>query len=87
MKRLFLALAVLAIGTPALAQQPPSTALDRVSTSFGVCIGKLEFASDEARDLRKALAEAQARVKELEAKAEPAKPDPKPSPPAEVPPQ
>ncbi len=63
-----LAVLLLIASTPALAQ---SSALDRVSVSLGQCISVNEQKVDQISDLQKQLAAAQARVKELEAKAPP----------------
>lgn len=75
MKRLICVLLLTA--SPALAQEPPSTAIDRVAVSLGRCISLAEQRADlseqratEINDLRKQLAAAQARVKELEPKKE-----------------
>lgn len=61
--------ASLLLAAPALAQQ--STAIDRISVSLGQCVKQAEQSIDQISDLQKQLAAAQARVKELEAKAAP----------------
>lgn len=62
------ALAILFAAMPALAQQQPSTALDRVSVSLGQCVGSAERQRDQIEDLQKQISTAQARIKELEEK-------------------
>lgn len=64
-----IATASLLLASPALAQQ--STAIDRISVSLGQCVKQAEQSIDQISDLQKQLAAAQARVKELEAKAAP----------------
>jgi hypothetical protein len=63
-----LALILALVASPAFAQQQQPTALDRVSISLGQCVGSVEQRVDEIAVLRKQLAEAQARIKELEPK-------------------
>lgn len=67
MKRL--TVLALLLASPAFAQQ--STAIDRISGSLGQCVKQAEQSLDQINDLQKQLAAAQARVKELEAKAPP----------------
>lgn len=69
-----LLIALLLIASPALAQQQ-STALDRVSGSYGQCVGTAERLVDQVGDLQRQiaaqhadLAKANARIKELEPK-------------------
>jgi septal ring factor EnvC (AmiA/AmiB activator) len=71
MKRILL-LAFL-ISSPALAQQQPSTALQRVSVSLGQCVGSVESKVDELTALQRELADAKAEIEKLKApKADPA---------------
>jgi hypothetical protein len=60
------ALALLLLTSPAFAQ---STAIDRISGSLGQCVKQAEQGIDQIGELQKQLAAANARVKELEAKA------------------
>lgn len=59
---------LLAIASPALAQQQQSSAIDRISLALGQCVGAGEQRVDEIVELRKQLTAAQARIKELEPK-------------------
>lgn len=63
--------------TPAFAQQQPSTATDRVALYYGQCVGNFEKRADEFAALQKQLADAQARIKELEPKTDDKKDDAK----------
>ena len=49
-----------------LAQQQLPTAIDRISSSLGQCVGMVEQRVDQITDLQKRLDAANARIKELE---------------------
>jgi hypothetical protein len=65
MVRIIFAVVLLAITSPAFAQQ---AAIDRISLALGQCIGNAEQRADEIAALRNQLTAAQARIKELEPK-------------------
>jgi hypothetical protein len=66
MKKLVFVIVLLA--TPAVAQQQPSTAIDRVAVSLARCVSQAEQQFDQIADLQKQIAVAQAKIKELETK-------------------
>lgn len=56
---------LLLVAAPAIAQQ--STALDRISSAWGQCLGSFQQQLDEIAEIRKQLVAASTRIKELEA--------------------
>lgn len=66
-RKVFLIIGLLS-STSAFAQQQAPTAIDRIANSLGQCVSKAEAFVDQIASLNAELAQAKAKIKELEEK-------------------
>lgn len=76
MRRVIIALGLL-LASPALAQQAPTTALDRLAPAYGQCIGTAERQVDQIGELQRQNAALQKQIADLTAKPAPVPAPPK----------